>query len=447
MLASGQRKKYRETMHTPQYRMVVAAVLTTVLMVGFVSKATAVSASGVMFVELQTAGAGDAGAEFVKISNQSASPVSVEGWKLQYRSATGTSWTTKATLVGELSAQGNLMLATSAYGASSDSLVMQDGLAQAGGHVQLVDATGMVHDIVGWGTAIAAEGTAAPAPEKEQSLIRNSSAGMYTDTDNNLADFHLEVMPLPPPSPPPASPPAAASKPAVLGSTIFNQGLLPPHITELLPNPSSPQTDANDEFIELYNPNAEPFSLTKYKLQTGTTFSSSVTLADRQIPARGYLVITSADTSLSLSNTAGGARLIDPEAKVIAESAAYDEAAAGQAWAFIDGEWRWTTSPTPGAANLLALSDAEEESSRTTGTSDNQSVKAAKSNKSSSNSSDVTEEPAKSPSIHLIIIALVASLAVGYAIYEYRHDLGNLIYRLRAYREDRRSHRQTAARR
>ncbi len=66
-------------MHTQQYRMVVVAVLTTVFMVGLVSKATAVSASGVMFVELQTAGAGDAGAEFVKIRNQSASPVSVEG--------------------------------------------------------------------------------------------------------------------------------------------------------------------------------------------------------------------------------------------------------------------------------------------------------------------------------------------------------------------------------
>jgi hypothetical protein len=446
VLATGHVKKYRETMHRQSYRIIISCLMTGLLMSSLLARARAVSASGIMIVELQTAGAVDASAECVKVINQSAVAVSLEGWKLQYRAATGASWSTKASLSGELLAQGTLLLATTAYGATDASQLMQDGLAQAGGHVQLVDAAGNTHDVVGWGTALAPEGAAAPAPDKDQSLLRKSSTGIFTDSDNNLADFQLEAMP-PSPPPSPVTPPAANTKPAGASTTPLNVGLLPPRITELLPNPASPQTDAQDEFIELFNPNAQVYTLKNYKIQTGISFTNSVSLADKQIPALGYLVITSADTSLSLSNTSGNVRLVDPQGNITAESVAYDQAEAGQAWILVDGEWQWSASPTPGTANMLVRTDSEEESSNTTAPAKAQAAKAAKTNKTTNKESDAAAQSAKSPVIHLIIIALVASLAVGYAIYEYRHDIGNIVYRFRAYRENRRTHRQASARR
>ena len=48
-------------------------------------------------------------------------------------------------------------------------------------------------------------------------------------------------------------------------------GLSAPQISELLPNPAGTGNDATDEFIELYNPNDQPFDLSGFVLQTGLT--------------------------------------------------------------------------------------------------------------------------------------------------------------------------------
>ncbi len=130
-----------------------------------------------------------------------------------------------------------------------------------------------------------------------------------------------------------------------------------PQITELLPNPASPQTDADDEFIEPYNPSTtSDFNLKGYTLEVGTTTLHDFTFtSDTIVPAASYLAFTSAQTGLAMSNSGGQARLLSPMGQVLNQTASYTTAADGQAWALdaADATWYWTTAPTPGAVNII----------------------------------------------------------------------------------------------
>jgi Lamin Tail Domain len=405
----------------------------------------AISDKKIMLVEVQTTGANDASAEFVKVINQGLATVALDGWKLQYKSAAGSSWTTKASLVGSLDPGAEVLLATSKFVTAMPHQTMTDGLAQAGGHLQLVDELGQTHDLLGWGTALYPELAAAPAPDKEQSLTRKSLAGSYIDTDNNSLDFSLEVMPPPPPPKPvPSAPPTSSNPPTVTAAAADpNVGLSPPQITEILPNPKTPQTDADDEFVEIYNPNPSKFRLKGYKLQTGSNYSYSLTFNDEELAAHSYFVVTSGNSSLTLSNSGGAARIVNSGGQTISQAENYDKAEAGQAWALIDGRWQWSSSPTPGQPNTLA---AENDASnrRTLASTTTKASSSSKAQNSPKALDKADQETKPEPNIHKVVIALIGTLGLGYAVYEYRHDIGNIVYKLRRYRENRRVDRQAS---
>src|SRR5262249_40824305 len=152
--------------------------------------------------------------------------------------------------------------------------------SSTGGHVRLfkpVDESGsdQVIDLVGWGNADSAEGAASVmAPANSQSLKRRfSEDGVIIDTDNNAADFVVSNQPNPQSTPPvqndqvdnqPSDPP---SDPPATPPPVY----LPINITEMLPDPVAPATDANDEFIELFNPNSTAVDLAGYVLKTGSS--------------------------------------------------------------------------------------------------------------------------------------------------------------------------------
>lgn len=223
-------------------------------------------------------------------------------------------------------------------------------------------------------------------------------------------------------------------------------------ITELLPNPSAPQTDDNDEFIELYNASDEPISLAGYTLQAGNSYTYSVTLTDQVVPAKGYFVLTSGNSSISLANSGGRARLLSPSEEVISETIPYVDAGEGNAWALIGGIWQWTARPTPGADNqastpvLSGLSKTKSTSASAKKAST--AVKSARktaSPKSPKASSAATTKPAHEKTetvaaispIHPVVLAVVGCLAVLYAAYEYRQDIANRIYQFRRNRSRR----------
>ncbi|MBG6183341.1 5'-nucleotidase [Arthrobacter sp. CAN_A214] len=200
---------------------------------------TAVAASGVIINEAYVNG-GSAGApfknKFVELYNPTDAAVSLEGWSLQYRSASGTSPTGMVRLSGSIAAKGyyliqgtsNVSTSTAqpvptpdasmgtSWAAGGGVLVLSDQSANVGvlpagptaGHPGVVDLLG--YDSTSFETAKAAGpgGTTNP-----KSINRTG----FVDTDNNAADFSLSATVTPtnasgtagelPPPPEPETPP------------------------------------------------------------------------------------------------------------------------------------------------------------------------------------------------------------------------------------------------
>lgn len=224
--------------------------------------------------------------------------------------------------------------------------------------------------------------------------------------------------------------------------------LAAPQITELLPNPNGTGTDTTDEFIELYNSNDADFDLTGFTLQTGiSTKHSYLFPAGTILPARSFVAFYSEDTGLSLSNSGSSADLLDPFGSVIAESEVYGSAKDGQAWARANGNWYWTTRPTPNAPNVItegssaaAVLSAKSKSTATKTKANSQTKTVTPSNNVAAANSPAAETVQVTP-IHPWTLALVAALAVAYGLYEYRLDVANRIYQFRRNRAARRGNR------
>jgi predicted extracellular nuclease len=145
--------------------------------------------------EVQTGTTGSAADEFVELWNAGRASVDIGGWKVAYRSASGTSDTTLATIpTGTTLAPGGFyLLGGGAYaGVAPADQSFSGGLAATGGGVAVRDPSGAIVDSVGWGIAANAfvEGSAAPAPPA--TATPGSSIARIPDghdTNANASDF------------------------------------------------------------------------------------------------------------------------------------------------------------------------------------------------------------------------------------------------------------------
>jgi hypothetical protein len=233
-----------------------------------------------------------------------------------------------------------------------------------------------------------------------------------------------------------------------------------PLITEVLPNPSPPQTDEDDEFIELYNPNEQTFDISGYSLEVGITTKYHYVFAQgTRLPAAGYMTFYADITGLSIANGGGQVRLLNMQGGVVGQSEVYTAAKEGQAWALINGAWQWTDSPTPNALNVASTAPiskvaAAQKPGSAVKMAKVASAKAATKSKAvtpkSSKSKSAAEkkitadtvqhvaalEPSKG-SLHLGVVATIGIFAILYGAYEYRSDLANKFHQLRANRRHR----------
>ncbi len=331
----------------------------------------------VLISEIITGTTASASAEFVELYNSTTSVIDLTGWRLEYKPATGGSWTAKATLTGEIQAHGFYLVASSLYQSANQSLTYNDtlsaGLAASGGHIRLVEvSTGnsdAVLDLVGWGTADSAEGGhPALAPTTSQSLARQFlGTGEILDTNDNLADFSLSNMPTPESTPaPPPDPNPGPVIPPDPDPTPPPTTYLPLQITELLPDPISPATDDNDEFIELFNNNTQTVPLGGYVLKAGSSLEHSFTLPALSLEPGGYVVYYSSTTHLALVNSGAQVQLFDPNGAAASELVTYDEAPPGQSWNLLTDGWAWSDQITPAADNKRATTAPVESVPETT---------------------------------------------------------------------------------
>lgn len=407
------------------------------------------ASSTVAISEVQTGTSAGAGNEFIELYNQTDQAISLSGWYLDYRSASGSSWSHKALLGGSIPSHGFYLLSAGGYAISSDQ-TFSAGLSGTGGHIRLIDASSAVIDLVGWGTAIAAEGNhAAAAPSAGQSIERlpgrlNESGGNAVDSDDNAADFVLRTNPEPQTTLSPTEAPdlTITSLPVADEEAPEVVTYLPLIITELMIDPASPKSDSRDEFIELYNPNDQDVDLAGYTLRTGSGFRDFYILPSSLLLSHGYIVIYSSASHLGLTNSGGAAQLLDPAGVAVSQTETYSAAKSNQVWGYFDGVWKWTLAVTPGTDNVLeepAVKDVQAASAvktkvapKVTKKSPKSTVKAAKPVAKKSAAPKPTlaslgNAVPKASNGAWLIIGL-ATLTIGYAIYEYRTDLQNRIY-------------------
>jgi phosphatidylserine/phosphatidylglycerophosphate/cardiolipin synthase-like enzyme len=196
-------------------RILRSSVLLALLALLTLAMPAAGAADHVVISEVETRGA-TAYDEFVELYNPTSNAVSLAGWSLQYKSATGTTWSNLATLSSgaTIPPRGFFLLGGTNVGGGYTGSATPDatfpaGLADAGGHVRILDASAAEIDRLGWGTGNAAEGgSPAPAPSAYVPLERKASAGstassLWTggaeefegngqDTNVNGSDFVLQ---------------------------------------------------------------------------------------------------------------------------------------------------------------------------------------------------------------------------------------------------------------
>lgn len=199
----------------PKLALIAAVVAGAVLPTGWLPQAKAQHADHIVISEVY-GGGGNSGShyknDFIELYNPTSTPVSLNGWSVQYGSAKGTGAWQKSSLTGTIAPYGFYLVKQAAGTGGIAELPAPDdtgtlNLSGTEGKVALVRSgtvlTGTdvsspdIVDLVGFGAANAYEGAApAPATTASTSVSRKSNAdgiapngGNGWDTNDNSADF------------------------------------------------------------------------------------------------------------------------------------------------------------------------------------------------------------------------------------------------------------------
>jgi uncharacterized protein YdeI (BOF family) len=194
--------------------LAVLLLVSTFLPSGMINVANAAQADHIVISQVFGAGGNGTGSatsplapfnkDFIELYNPTDQPISLEGWKVEYASATG-SFTNSTLLTKSIPAHGFYLITQAGGTVGIDPPTADDigGINMSGsnGKVRLVNKDAVVVDLVGFGSATTYEGTEGPA--KVLSNITSAQRRPYAkvnpapgkgnawDTDNNAADFFV----------------------------------------------------------------------------------------------------------------------------------------------------------------------------------------------------------------------------------------------------------------
>ncbi len=122
-------------------------------------------------------------------------------------------------------------------------------------------------------------------------------------------------------------------------------------ITEIFPAPKN----TNDEFIEIFNLSSTTLDISFFEIDDEEGGSRPFVLPEgTMIEPLNFFLVAKKDSKISLNNSDDGARILDPNGKVVQE-VLYEETEKDFSFALNeDGEWEWTGEPTPGAENVFS---------------------------------------------------------------------------------------------
>lgn len=395
-------------------------------------KVDANASSPLLITAIQTGGSTSASEEYIELANLSATPLDITGWRLEYFSANPKSFTTPSrtiSLSGTIAVKDTYLLASTGFESDTSRQSFSATLASAGGHLRLRNSSITEDkDLVGWGTAVQPLGQPALAPPAGQMLRRIKTTTGYKNTANNAQDFAIDQ--------------------AITATNMIQESNSESvKITEILPNPASPVTDADGEFVELFNNGNSTVQLKGFVLKVGLTQSKSYTFTDQSLAPGEYKAFYITQTKLNLSNSGGKVVLYSPTGTLLDQTEQYLTAPAGQSWAFDGTKWLWTTAQTPDLANSFLLPTPVVKASSTKTTKNKSATKKSTKTRKKLASADpktttkdtinTTAPSTQQAPLHNAVLAVVASLAVLYGAYEYRQDIASTIRKFRRDRTDR----------
>ncbi len=428
----------------------------------------------IVISEIQVASKASASDEFVELYNPAAEPLDISGFTLEYRSASSSAgancdagWTKKSTIAKLVIPAGGFAFMGTPTVAGADA-PLASGLASAG-TIRLLDSEHAMVDAVAWGKSACGLGVPALAPGAGQSIERrpgseHESGGNAYDTSDNATDFMVRAAAQPQNLSSPVEAPIVGYEPKATAPSVGGSGSTPDEapaleINELLPDPASPGTDAQDEFIEFFNPSDQPVNLAGYVVKSGSSLSTKHTLSAHVIAPGGYLAVFSGWTKIALSNSGSSLALFSPSGAQVGPTITYPKAKTGTAWARFDDTWRWTTTPTASEPNVLSEPEAAVAGAATAAskakTASKASAKAASSIKKTTKATTTKAKTklAQAPAAlagatstggRWLLFAL-AGLTIAYIIYEFRHDVRNIFQKLRRHQIPRPATVQVAA--
>ncbi|RJO62034.1 lamin tail domain-containing protein [candidate division WS5 bacterium] len=208
-------------------------------------------------------------------------------------------------------------------------------------------------------------------------------------------------------------------------------------ITEIMPSPAGP--DEENEWIELYNSNGDNADLggciLSDKLKAGSTKKYTIP-SGISIASGGYLKLGRPETKITLNNDSDGVILMNSNGVVVFDTGLYMDADEAMSFAYHEGQWLWSQTPTPGSANVITEPPAKEAKSSKDSKKKASVKKPPKSTKKAKNSSKKDlkkkdgqvlgastdgENGAKGPIddkvMGYILVALSAILLIGYVAY------------------------------
>lgn len=201
-----------------------------------------------------------------------------------------------------------------------------NGLGNSGDRLILLDETSQILDSVSWGS------------DKTYFDLENVSRGHSLERQVLGIDTDAEIDFIENPSPSPGQ----AYTPITYSSDIV--------ITEIVPEPAD---GTDSEFIELWNGGTTSIDLTNWSLDdTADGGSSPFAIPALSLAPGEYRTFYRTETNLSLNDDGDLARLIAPDG-IEKSIAIYDKAIRGQSFSLLSGNWQWTTTLTPNAANVL----------------------------------------------------------------------------------------------
>jgi hypothetical protein len=130
-------------------------------------------------------------------------------------------------------------------------------------------------------------------------------------------------------------------------------------INELLPSPVG--SDAEEEWIEISNPNDFEVDISSWQIKDTVGKTKTYIFPEgTKITAKGFLVLRRPITKITLNNDGDGVKLTGPDGKIVDEIS-YQKAEEGKSYNRTESGWIWSKNLTPGAQNINPISTPTSE--------------------------------------------------------------------------------------